>query len=87
VPPKSTATSAKLTTVTGGSVGGGVSAASAGEGNRLRVQDIDSAASWYQTVFGLEQVKLLEVEDGAYSIRLLSKPASTWRTSRLSVAD
>jgi len=38
-------------------------------------------------VFGLEQVKLLEVEDGAYSIRLLSKPASTWRTSRLSVAD
>ncbi len=38
----------------------------------VRVRDIDSAASWYQTVLGLQQVKRMEVEGGAYSIRLLS---------------
>ena len=38
----------------------------------LRVRDVGASSSWYQSVFGLNEVNRIEAEDGQYSIRILS---------------
>jgi catechol-2,3-dioxygenase len=36
------------------------------------VRDVDAASSWYQGVFGLDEVNRIDAADGRFSIRLLS---------------
>jgi catechol 2,3-dioxygenase-like lactoylglutathione lyase family enzyme len=38
----------------------------------IRVADVEAAARWYHQALGLEEVKRIEGDDRAYSIRILS---------------
>jgi len=52
----------------------------------IHVQDDSTAADWYKSVFGLDEVNHLETEDGRYSIRLLSGPGLSVELTRISGA-
>jgi catechol-2,3-dioxygenase len=43
----------------------------------LQVADVESAATWYSTVFSLSPVNEIDAADGRYRIRILTSPALT----------
>jgi len=43
----------------------------------LQVEDVESAAAWYSTVFSLSQVNEIDAANGRYRIRILTSPALT----------